>query len=237
LAKKYIMKLNNLKKEAFKANLDIVENNLVTLTWGNASAFDSEKGILAIKPSGVPYSTLKWEDMVLVDLDNNIVDSKLKPSSDTKTHLELYKNFSEIKGVVHTHSKWGTIWSQAQLSIPCLGTTHADHYNSDIPCIPVLTKEQVEGDYERNTGISIVDYYNNNKLNHILVPGCILAGHAPFTWGTSVKDAVDNSIVLEECALMAFYSLQLNKKIKFPDYVLNKHYERKHGDKSYYGQI
>ena len=230
------MKFNNLKKEALRANISIVKNDLVTLTWGNASVYDSSEGIIAIKPSGVSYSDLRWQDMVLVDLDFNIIESKLKPSSDTKTHLELYRNFSGIEGIVHTHSTWGTIWSQAQMPIPCLGTTHADHFNGYIPCIPTLSKEQVISDYEHNTGVSIIEYFKKNNINHNYIPGCILANHAPFTWGKTIDDAVDNSIVLEQCAMMAYHSLKLNNKIRFPDYILNKHYTRKHGKNSYYGQ-
>ena len=236
MAKKYIMKFDNLKKEAYNANIDIVNYNLVTLTFGNASVFDSSEGIMAIKPSGVPYSNLKWQDMVLVDLEFNIIDSKLNPSSDTKTHIELFKNFKNISGIVHTHSKWATIWSQAQKSIPCLGTTHADHFNGIIPCIPVLSKKHVETDYELNTGLSIVNYYKKNKINYISVPGCVLSNHAPFTWGKTIKEAVNNAVVLEESAMMAYHSLKINNRINFPDYVLKKHFERKHGKKSYYGQ-
>lgn len=227
---------NDLRKKAFEANLSIVEHDLVTLTWGNASVFDSFNKIIAIKPSGVPYSDLKWQDIVLLDLDLNNIDSKLRPSSDTKTHIEIYKNFENINGIVHTHSKWATTWAQAQLPIPCIGTTHADHFYGEVPCIPILTENQILDDYEKNTGLSIVEYYLKNKLNPHEVPGCILSGHAPFTWGKTIKEAIENSVALEYVAMMAFNSIKINSNINFPKYILNKHYRRKHGKESYYGQ-
>ena len=227
---------NDLRKKAFEANLSIVEHDLVTLTWGNASVFDSFNKIIAIKPSGVPYSDLKWQDIVLLDLDLNNIDSKLRPSSDKKTHVEIYKNFDNVKGIVHTHSRWATTWAQAQLPIPCVGTTHADHFYGEVPCIPILNEDQILDDYEKNTGLSIVEYYFKNKLNPIETPGCILSGHAPFTWGKTIKEAIENAVALEYVAMMAFNSLKINNNIDFPNYILNKHYKRKHGKESYYGQ-
>jgi len=227
---------NDLRKKAFEANLSIVEHDLVTLTWGNASVFDSFNKIIAIKPSGVPYSDLKWQDIVLLDLDLNNIDSKLRPSSDTKTHVEIYKNFDNVKGIVHTHSRWATTWAQAQLPIPCVGTTHADHFYGEVPCIPILNEDQIFDDYEKNTGLSIVEYYVKNKLNPVETPGCILSGHAPFTWGKTIKEAIENAVALEYVAMMAFNSLKINNNIDFPKYILNKHYKRKHGKESYYGQ-
>ncbi len=230
------MNLDELKKEAFKANIMIVENSLVVLTWGNASAFDKESGIFAIKPSGVPYHTLKWEDMVLVNLDGEVVDSKLRPSSDTQTHLEIYKGFDNVGGVVHTHSKWATIWAQSGISIPALGTTHADHFHGSVPCISVLTKDQVDANYEMETGRQIVNTFNELNINPIEMPACLLANHAPFTWGKTVNDAVNNSIALEQCAEMAYFTLSLNKNAELPGYIMEKHYSRKHGLGAYYGQ-
>ena len=228
------MKYDDLKKEAFEGNVSIVNNNLVTLTWGNVSCFDN--GILAIKPSGVDYKILSWKDIVLVDLDGTIIDSKLKPSSDTLTHIELYKSFKNIKSIVHTHSKWGTIWAQSGLNIPCLGTTHADHFNGKIYCVNSLNKDEVLNDYEKNTGIKIVNFFNSNNINPLENPGCIVEFHAPFTWGKTMAKAVENAVCLEVCAEMAYFTLSLNKNSSLPKYILGKHYSRKHGKKAYYGQ-
>jgi L-ribulose-5-phosphate 4-epimerase len=228
--------LDQLKQEAFEVNMGIVRERLVVLTWGNASSFDRANGIFAIKPSGVPYSLLKWQDMVLVDLDGNVINSKFKPSSDTLTHLEIYKGFSSVCGIVHTHSPWATIWAQACKSIPVLGTTHSDHFNGDVPCLPYLSKDKVESDYEKETGIQIVKYFKKHRLEPIHVPGCLLSGHASFTWGgTSIK-AFENAVSLESCAHMAYHSVSLNSNIDFPNYILSKHFFRKHGKKAYYGQ-
>lgn len=229
--------LDQIKKEAFEVNMGIVREKLVVLTWGNASSIDRQNGIFAIKPSGVSYSELKWQDMVLVDLDGNVIDSKLRPSSDTLTHLEIYKGFNTVGGIVHTHSPWATIWAQACKSIPALGTTHSDHFNGDIPCLPYLKKGMVESAYEKETGIQIVEYFKNQKIEPIHMPACILSGHASFTWGQSAKKAFENAIALEVCAHMAYYSLSINSAIKFPDFVLKKHFSRKHGENAYYGQI
>lgn len=228
--------LENLKKEAYEVNMSIVQNKLVVLTWGNASAFDVDSGIFAIKPSGVPYSDLKWENMVLVDLDGNVIDSKLKPSSDTLTHLEIYKAFKEVKGIVHTHSPWATIWAQSGRSIPALGTTHADHFYGDVPCLEPLTEELVLRGYEKETGRQIINFFMENELNPIHVPACLLQGHSSFVWGKTALKAFENAIALESCALMAYHTLILNPNIEFPKYVLDKHFSRKHGSNSYYGQ-
>jgi L-ribulose-5-phosphate 4-epimerase len=229
--------LDQIKKEAFEVNMAIVKERLVVLTWGNASSIDRSAGIFAIKPSGVAYSELNWQDMVLVDLEGKVVDSKLKPSSDTKTHLEIYKGFNSVGGIVHTHSPWATTWAQACKSIPVLGTTHSDHFNGDVPCLPYLSKEKVDKDYEKETGIQIVDFFNENNIDPIHMPACLLSGHASFTWGKTSQKALENAIALEACASMAFHSIQLNSQIVFPNYILNKHFSRKHGEKAYYGQI
>lgn len=228
--------LDQLKQEAFEVNMGIVRERLVVLTWGNASSFDRTNGIFAIKPSGVSYSLLKWQDMVLVDLDGNVIDSKLKPSSDTLTHLEIYKGFNSVGGIVHTHSPWATIWAQASKSIPILGTTHSDHFNGDVPCLPYLNKDKVESAYEKETGIQIVQYFHDQKIDPMRIPGCLLAGHASFTWGEKSNNAFENAISIEACAHMAYHSINLNNKIKFPDYILDKHFKRKHGLSAYYGQ-
>jgi L-ribulose-5-phosphate 4-epimerase len=228
--------LKELKKEAFEVNMGIVHERLVVLTWGNASSIDRASGIFAIKPSGVSYSLLKWQDMVLVDLEGNVVDSKLRPSSDTLTHLELYNGFNSVGGIVHTHSPWVTIWSQACKSIPVLGTTHSDHFNGDVPCIPYLKKDKVESAYEKETGKQIVEFFKQQQLDPIHMPGCLLSGHASFTWGETSNKAFENAVALESCAHMAYHSMSLNHKIEFPTYILKKHFTRKHGSFAYYGQ-
>lgn len=229
--------LDQIKQEAFEVNMGIVRERLVVLTWGNASSIDRSSGIFGIKPSGVSYSLLKWQDMVLVDLDGKVIDSKLKPSSDTLTHLEIYKGFNAVGGIVHTHSPWATIWAQASKSIPALGTTHSDHFNGDVPCLPYLKKDRVESAYEKETGIQIVEFFNQFKLDPIHMPACLLSGHASFTWGETSNKAFENAIALESCAHMSYHSVILNSKIDFPDYILSKHFLRKHGEKAYYGQI
>ncbi len=228
--------LDQLKQEAFEVNMGIVRERLVMLTWGNASSFDRKNGIFAIKPSGISYSSLKWRDIVLVDLDGIVIDSKLKPSSDTLTHLEIYKGFNSVGGIVHTHSPWATIWAQATKSIPVLGTTHSDHFNGDVPCLPYLNKDKVESSYEKETGIQIVEFYKEQKLNPLHMPGCLLSGHGSFTWGETSQKAFDNALALEACAHMAYHSFNLNQGIDFPTFILSKHFTRKHGKNSYYGQ-
>lgn len=228
--------LDQLKQEAFEVNMAIVRERLVVLTWGNASSFDRSNGIFAIKPSGVSYSLLKWQDMVLVDLDANVIDSKLKPSSDTLTHLEIYKGFNSVGGIVHTHSPWATIWAQSGKAIPVLGTTHSDHFNGEIACLPYLSKEKVISSYEKETGIQIVESFISMKIDPLYMPACLLSGHASFTWGIGCKEAFENAVALESCAHMAYHSIVLNHSIQFPDYVLEKHFSRKHGKNAYYGQ-
>jgi len=228
--------LDQLKQESFEVNMGIVRERLVVLTWGNASSFDRANGIFAIKPSGVSYSLLKWQDMVLVDLDGNVIESKLKPSSDTLTHLEIYKGFNSVAGIVHTHSPWATIWAQASKPIPALGTTHSDHFNGDVPCLPYLQKDKVESAYEKETGIQIVEYFKEQKIDPVHMPACLLSGHASFSWGETSNKAFENAVALEYCANMAYHSKQINSNINFPSYILSKHFTRKHGENAYYGQ-
>ena len=228
--------LDQIKREAFELNMGIVREHLVILTWGNASCIDRNLGIIAIKPSGVSYSALKWQDMVLVDLAGKAVDSKLKPSSDTLTHLEIYKGFTSVGAIIHTHSPWATIWAQAGKSIPALGTTHADHFYGEIPCLPYLSEAKVEKAYEKETGVQIVRFFKKNKLNPILTPGCLLSGHASFVWAKIPEKAFENAVALESCAKMAYHSLVINGESSLPDYILAKHYYRKHGESAYYGQ-
>ena len=227
--------LNKLKKEVYEANLELVKQDLVVYTWGNVSAIDRESNLVVIKPSGVDYATMKVDDMVVVDLDGNIVEGKLRPSSDTPTHLELYKHFKDIGAVVHTHSSWATAWAQSGRGIPPYGTTHADTFYGTIPCTRVLTKDEVNKDYELNTGKVIVETFKNIDENAI--PGVLCKSHGPFVWGKDAKTAVYNAKVLEEVAKMAYHTEILNKDIKeVNQYLLDKHYLRKHGKNAYYGQ-
>ena len=229
--------LEKLKQEVLTANLQLPEHGLVTFTWGNVSGIDREKGLVVIKPSGVAYAELKLEDMVVVDLDGNIVEGDLRPSSDTATHLALYKAFSEIGGVVHTHSPWATTWAQASQPIPALGTTHADYFYGEIPVTRPLLQKEVEGAYEMETGNIIIDTFKSLDLDPISMPGVLVSGHAPFCWGKSAEEAVHNAVVLEEVAKMAFHTFQLNQQANAIDqFLLDKHYFRKHGSKAYYGQ-
>lgn len=227
--------LENLKEEVFKANMLLPKYNLVTFTWGNVSGIDREKGLVVIKPSGVEYEKMTKDDMVVIDLDGNVVEGNLKPSSDTLTHIELYKNFKNIKGVVHTHSTYATIWAQAGINIPALGTTHADYFYGDIPCTRKMTKKEIESNYEKETGKIIVERFldiNPNDMKAVLV-NC----HGPFTWGESPLKAVENSVVLEEVAKMALNSKLINNTLESMDQVLlDKHFLRKHGKNAYYGQ-
>ena len=226
--------LEELKEKVFQANLDLVKLDLVVFTWGNVSAIDRDKGLVVIKPSGVSYNDMKAEDMVVVDLEGNVVEGKLNPSSDTPTHLVLYKAFENIGGVVHTHSSWATSWAQAGKSIPALGTTHADYFYGPIPCTRKLTAEEVETAYEIETGNVIVETFE--ELDPDAIPGVIINNHGPFSWGTDAKNAVHNAKVLEEVAKMAYHSLQLNPDAEIDQYLLDKHYKRKHGKDAYYGQ-
>jgi L-ribulose-5-phosphate 4-epimerase len=228
---------NALKQQVVDANQALVSSGLVTLTWGNVSGIDRRSGLIAIKPSGVAYEELTVEHLVVVDLDGKVVEGTLRPSSDTKTHLELYLNFPDIGGVVHTHSPCATAFSQAGLALPCLGTTHADHFSGEVPVVRALTEDEVAEDYEHATGVSIVERFGELDLDPLDMPGVPLTHHAPFTWGKTVRDALDNSIALEMCAKMALNTWQLNLDAgNLPEHILNKHHERKHGASAYYGQ-
>jgi len=227
--------LKKLKREVLEANLMLPKHGMVVFTWGNVSAIDEDTQLVAIKPSGVEYDVLKEDDIVIVDLQGNVVEGKLKPSSDTATHLELYRNFPGIKGVVHTHSRWATIFSQAKLSLRPLGTTHADYFYGDIPCTRVLSPEEIAHEYELNTGKVIVETFKDIDPSH--VPGVLVASHGPFAWGTSALDAVHSAIVLEEVAMMNWHSLMINPKLSdMQKALMDKHFFRKHGSGAYYGQ-
>lgn len=227
--------LKDLKKEVLLANQELQTRKLVIYTWGNVSGIDREKGLVVIKPSGVAYDDLTLEDMVVLDLDGNIVEGNLRPSSDTATHLELYRQFEEIGGVVHTHSLWATVWAQAGKSISCRGTTHADHFYGEIPCTRPLEKHEVEEDYELNTGKVIVETFS--KLDYKHMPAVLVDEHGPFVWGKDPQDAVHNSVVLEQVAQMAYLTKELsNTEQAISDYVVDKHYLRKHDPGAYYGQ-
>ena len=229
--------LNELKKEVYKANMMLPEYGLAPFTWGNASGVDREKGVIVIKPSGVAYPDLTWEMMVVVDFDGNVVDNKYNPSSDTLTHIELYKAFPDISGVVHTHSKFATAFAQSGKSIPALGTTHADFAYGDIPCTRCLTEEEINSAYEKNTGVVIAEHFKNNNLDANAIPGVIVHSHGVFAWGTSPIKASVNAATLEIVADMALHTLLLNSDVnKIDSFLLDKHYNRKHGANAYYGQ-
>lgn len=229
--------LEQLKEEVYQANLDLPKHGLVKFTWGNASAIDRESGLFVIKPSGVDYETLKPSDMVVVDLEGNVVEGKLNPSSDTMTHAVLYNHFQEIGGVVHTHSTWATIWAQAGLDVPAMGTTHADTFYGPIPCTRFLTQEEIDQGYEAQTGHVIIETFEERGLDVLAVPGVLIQGHGPFTWGVDVKSAVMNSVVLDEVAKMNLFTRELNHFAPIlPQRILDKHYLRKHGKNAYYGQ-
>lgn len=229
--------LEELKKEVFEANLELIEKELVIYTWGNVSGIDRDSKILAIKPSGVDYNIMKAQDMVLIDLDCKTLEGKYKPSSDTPIHIELYKAFPEIGGIVHTHSSYATIWAQAIKDIPAFGTTHADYFYGDIPCARPLTKEEIESEYEKNTGLVIIETLKKRNINPMDIPAIIIASHGPFTWGKDAKQAVYNAVVLEELSKMAYRTIQINPNTKSVEkYLLDKHYFRKHGKNAYYGQ-
>ena len=226
----------DLKLRVFEANLDLVKHGLVIFTWGNASEIDRNKGIFAIKPSGLPYETMTWEDMVLVDMEGKVVDSKRKPSSDTPTHLELYRQFETIGGIVHTHSEWATSWAQMGLPVPALGTTHADYFYGEIPCTRKLTEKEVQNQYELETGKVIVETFRKLGIDPMAVPAALVAGHGPFSWGANAGEAVHNAVVLEQVAKMAHHTLSVNKVDGIEQFLLDKHYLRKHGKDAYYGQ-
>ncbi len=227
--------LTELKEKVFKANLDLVKQGLVIFTWGNVSGIDREKGLVVIKPSGVSYDNMKAEDMVVVDLHNGkVVEGDLNPSSDTPTHLALYRAFANIGGVVHTHSTYATAWAQAGLDIPNIGTTHADYFYKDIPCTGDMTKAQVEGDYELETGNVIVARFEGINPDH--TPGVLVKNHGPFSWGATPDKAVYNAKVMEQCAQMAYIAKTLNPSLEMNPLLIEKHYMRKHGPNAYYGQ-
>ena len=228
-------RIDKLKEEVLEANLELVKNGLVTLTWGNVSGIDREEDIVIIKPSGVPYAKLKAHDMVVVNLKGELVQGDLNPSSDLKTHLELYRNFKKIGGVSHSHSTYATCFAQANKEIPALGTTHADHFFGPVPVTRMLTSEETADDYELNTGKIIVEAFKYRNPEEL--PGILVNGHAPFTWGANAGDAVNNSIILERVAEMAYKTKILNPEVEeIPEYIQNKHYQRKHGKDAYYGQ-
>ncbi|MFD3262251.1 L-ribulose-5-phosphate 4-epimerase [Paenibacillus lentus] len=227
--------LEALKQQVLEANLELPKHGLVTFTWGNVSGIDRESGLFVIKPSGVPYEELKAEDMVVVDLEGNVVEGSLRPSSDTPTHMVLYRSFPDIGGVVHTHSPWGTSWAQAGKALPAYGTTHADYFYGEIPVTRPMTREEIEGAYELETGNVIVERFANIDPNQ--VPGVLVHAHAPFVWGKDAHNAVHNAVVLEEVAKIAARMLQLNPHAAPMDQtLLDRHFLRKHGAKAYYGQ-
>ena len=227
--------LEQLKKAVLEANLELPAKGLVTYTWGNVSGIDRDSGLVAIKPSGVEYDTMKAEDIVLIDLSGNVVEGRLKPSSDAPTHVALYNSFPEIGGVCHTHSRWATSMAQAGLGIPAYGTTPADYFYGEIPCTRDMTQEEISSAYEANTGAVIVETFKN--LNPNFIPGVLVKNHAPFTWGKDAGEAVHNSVVLEEIAMMAIQCKTMNPLIKpMSQTLLDKHFLRKHGSGAYYGQ-
>ena len=227
--------LIELKEMVYEANMELPRRGLVTYTWGNVSGIDRERGLFVIKPSGVPYEELDPEMMVVMDLDGNQVGGRLRPSSDTPTHLELYRAFPEIGGIVHTHSTHATAWAQSGRAIPCYGTTHADYFYGEIPCARNLTPEETEAAYEKNTGKSIVEVFADR--NPIHVPGVLCKNHGPFTWGKDAAEAVHNAVVLEEVAKMAWMTeMNGGRDCQTPQYMQDKHFMRKHGPNAYYGQ-
>ena len=229
--------LEELKEKVFRANLDLVKHNLVIFTWGNVSAIDREKGLVVIKPSGVSYDTMKASDMVVVDLQTGkVVEGDLNPSSDTPTHLVLYRAFPEIGGVVHTHSTYATAWAQAGKDIPSLGTTHADYFHDNIPCTEDMTEAEVKGDYELETGNVIVRRIQQGGINPVHTPGVLVKNHGPFSWGKDADNAVYNAVVMEQVAKMAFVSLTVNPASTMNPLLIEKHFSRKHGPNAYYGQ-
>ena len=229
------MDIQSLKNDVLERNLELVQHGLVVLTWGNVSGIDRERGLVAIKPSGVSYKWMTSEDIVVVDLDGKTVEGSLKPSSDLATHLALYRAFPEIGGVVHTHSAKAVAWAQAKRQIPAFGTTHADHFHGPVPCTRVLAPEEVASDYEANTGKVIVERFAD--LDPAAFPGVLVAGHGPFTWGPTPLKAVENAVALEQIAAMALDTLSLDPgAVPAPSYVFDKHYFRKHGPGAYYGQ-
>jgi len=226
--------LEKLKEKVYKANLDLVDKGLVIHTWGNVSGRDKESGFIVIKPSGVSYDLMNPEHMVVIDRDGRVIEGKFKPSTDAPTHLLLYRTFESLGGVVHTHSSYATSWAQAGRAIPPFGTTHADHYYGEVPCTRLLTKKETETEYEINTGKIIVERLGD--IDPLTVPSVLVNGHGPFCWGTNAENAVYNAVALEEIAKMAFYTVLLGKTEPISQYLLDKHFKRKHGNDAYYGQ-
>ena len=229
--------LEELKQQVYAANMELPRRGLVTFTWGNVSGIDREKGLVVIKPSGVEYDELTPEKLVVMSLDGERVEGELNPSSDTKTHLELYKAFPTLGGIVHTHSPYAVAWAQAGADIPCYGTTHADYFYGPIPCARHLTKEELDEDYEKNTGKVIIETFTGRGIAQVAVPGVICHSHGPFTWGKDAAQAVYHAVVLEEVAKMALLTRQIAPNAAAaPQYLQDKHYLRKHGPNAYYGQ-
>jgi L-ribulose-5-phosphate 4-epimerase len=227
--------LERLRNEVYEANMELQRRGLIIYTWGNVSGIDREKGLFVIKPSGISYDELTPNDMVVMDMSGNKVYGHYNPSSDTATHLELYRAFSEIGGIVHTHSPMATAWAQAGRSIPCYGTTHADYFNGEIPCTRGLTEDEVKGEYEKNTGLVIIEAFQDKNPLH--VPGVLCRNHGPFAWGKDAADAVHNAVVLEEIAKMNLITEKLcDNMVPAPKYIQDKHFFRKHGENAYYGQ-
>ena len=229
--------LEELRQQVYEANMELPRRGLVAYTWGNVSGIDRKSGLLAIKPSGVKYEDLSPESMVILDLDGNIVEGSLKPSSDTKTHIELYKAFPDIGGIVHTHSPYAAAWAQAGEDIPCYGTTHADYFYGPVPCARHLTPEEIEEDYEKGTGTVIIETFTKRNIDPNHVPAVICKSHGPFAWGKDADEAVYHAVVLEEVSKMAVFTRQINSAaLPVPQHVLDKHFMRKHGPDAYYGQ-
>lgn len=229
--------LEKLKEQVLKANLDLPKYGLITFTWGNVSAIDRETSLVVIKPSGVSYDDMVANDLVVVDLEGNIIEGKYKPSSDTPTHLALYRAFEEVGGIVHTHSNWATSWAQAGRSIPSYGTTHADYFYGSIPCTRKMTPSEIQGQYELETGNVIIETFKNNNIDPMMVPGVLVYSHGPFTWGKDANEAVHNAVVAEEVAKMAYQAEQLSLGLSsMQNELLDKHFLRKHGKNAYYGQ-
>lgn len=229
--------LEQLKQQVYEANMELPRRGLVTYTWGNVSGIDRQSGLFVIKPSGVEYDELRPEDLVVLDLNGNKVEGKLNPSSDTKTHIELYKAFPELGGIVHTHSTHAVAWAQAGRDIPCFGTTHADYFYGPVPCARALTQEEIDEDYEKNTGKVIIESFQGRNIQPLHVPGVICSSHGPFTWGKDAAQAVYHAVVLEEVAKMALLTLQIDPNAApAPQRIQDKHFLRKHGPNAYYGQ-
>ena len=228
---------DRIKQEVLEANLKLKDRGLVIFTWGNVSAVDRKRGAVVIKPSGVPYETMRAEDMVVVDMAGKVIEGHYKPSSDLATHLEIYRMFPECGGVVHTHSRMATAWAQTGVDLPAFGTTHADYFYGAVPCTRPLTEAEIEGAYEHETGRVIVETFTSRKINPMAVPAALVCGHGPFNWGTDAMSAVESAIVLEEIAHIAFSSLAIQPRLlPIPQKLLDKHYLRKHGVNAYYGQ-